>query len=38
MAETRRDEILASLQSILEEAVLAATGQHGEPSRLRPPH
>lgn len=24
--------------SILEEAVLAATGQHGEPSRLRPPH
>ncbi len=23
---------------ILEEAVLAATGQMGEPSRLRPPH
>ncbi|WP_150461491.1 diaminobutyrate--2-oxoglutarate transaminase [Nesterenkonia ebinurensis] len=32
------DEDLQKGLAILEEAVLAATGQLGEPSRLRPPH
>ncbi len=32
------DEDLQKGLAILEEAVLAATGQMGEPSRLRAPH
>ena len=35
---TIENEDLEKGLAILEEAVLAATGQMGEPSRLRPPH
>ena len=37
-ALTVEPEDLQKGLKILEEAVLAATGQMGEPSRLRPPH